>query len=168
VLRIANDALRFRPRDGSFVSTRSADDTDARAERTIERLTGELELTPGQVARLREEIAAIAAESRSGAPPSGMTSAPMFNPNAFRQKLMMRISQSLVPTMSDEQRRIFERWKLGRESSRLAVLWVLGADGKPERRSARTGLADDQFTEVLSGDIAEGDKLIVRMREATK
>lgn len=168
VLRIANDALRFRPLDGSFVSSRSADDTDAHAERTIGRLTGELELTPGQVARLRDEIAAIAAESRSGAPPSGMTSAPMFNPNAFRQKLMMRISQSLVPTMSDEQRRIFERWKLGRESSRLAVLWVLGADGKPERRSARTGLADDQFTEVLSGDIAEGDKLIVRMREATK
>ena len=50
----------------------------------------------------------------------------------------------------------------------MATVWVPGADGIPERRMVRLGLADDQFTEVISGDIAEGDRLIVRVREAGK
>jgi hypothetical protein len=33
---------------------------------------------------------------------------------------------------------------------------------------ARVGLADDQFTEIVGGDVKDGDKLIVRVREAKK
>ncbi len=33
-------------------------------------------------------------------------------------KLNMRIEQAIVPTMSEEQRKVYERWKKGRESTR--------------------------------------------------
>jgi HlyD family secretion protein len=168
VLRIANDALRFRPRDqADGTEARSTSDAESRSERTVERLKGELELTPDQVVRLREEIAAITEEGRAGAPTSGLTS-PTFDPTAFRQKILMRIEQSIAPTMSEEQHQVFERWKRGREGTRMVVLWSPGPDGKPQRRTARIGLADDQFTEILGGDIAEGDKMIVRVRGAGK
>jgi HlyD family secretion protein len=42
----------------------------------------------------------------------------------------------------------------------IRVVWVLGQDGKPERRRITTGLSDGSATEVVSGDLNEGDLVI--------
>jgi HlyD family secretion protein len=167
VLRISNDALRFRPREGQAPTEASSRSAEDRTERTVERLQGELALTPAQVETLRGEIAAIGAESKAAGQVSGFGQA-SFDPTAFRMKLLMRIEQSIVPTMSEEQRRTFDRWKKGREGTRTAVLWTLDQDGRPQRHVARVGLADDQYTEIVGGDVAEGERIIVRVREARK
>ena len=39
-------------------------------------------------------------------------------------------------------------------------LWVLGADGKPEPRRIKVGLSDGSATEVVEGDLREGDVVI--------
>jgi HlyD family secretion protein len=167
VMRVLNDALRFRPRDGqSGAEARSADAAKL-SERTVERLKGELDLTPAQVEALRVEIQAIAAETKASAQSGGFGPS-SFDPSAFRMKLNMRVEQALVPTMSEDQRKTYERWKKGRETTRTAAVWVLDGQGQPERRMARVGLADDQFTEIVGGDVKDGDKLIVRVREAKK
>jgi HlyD family secretion protein len=84
---------------------------------------------------------------------------------AFRQKFNSRIEQALAPTLTPEQRASFQRWKDGREAVRPAVVWVLGKTGVPERRNIRTGLSDDQFTEIVGGDLEEGEPVIVRGRD---
>jgi HlyD family secretion protein len=167
VMRVSNDALRFRPRDGQGATEARSADAANRSERTVERLKGELDLTPAQVEALRGEIQAIAAETKASAQSGGFGPA-SFDPSAFRMKLNMRIEQALVPTMSEDQRKTYERWKKGRETTRTAAVWVLDGQGQPERRMARVGLADDQFTEIVGGDVKNGDKLIVRVREAKK
>jgi hypothetical protein len=43
---------------------------------------------------------------------------------------------------------------------------VLGKAGTPERRSVRLGIADDQFTEVAGGELAAGDRIVLKAREA--
>ncbi|MFM7084953.1 MAG: hypothetical protein ACKOW3_08125, partial [Hyphomicrobium sp.] len=91
-----------------------------------------------------------------------------FDPNAFRQKLLMRFDQTILPHLNDEQRKLYDRWKKGREGLRIATLWVLGKNNTPERRIARIGLADDQFTEIVGGEVKEGDKVILRIRESEK
>jgi hypothetical protein len=48
------------------------------------------------------------------------------------------------------------------------VLWGLDSEGRPQRRVARVGLADDQFTEIVGGEVAAGDRIILRSREAKK
>jgi HlyD family secretion protein len=166
VLRISNDALRFRPREGQAAEA-SGGSAEDRTERTLERLQGELALTPEQVAALRGEIEAIGAEGKAAGQASGFGQA-SFDPTAFRMKLLMRIEQKIVPTMSEEQARTFERWKKGREGTRTAVLWGLDSEGRPQRRVARVGLADDQFTEIVGGEVAAGDRIILRSREAKK
>ena len=133
----------------------------------MERLKGELELTAEQTENLKSEVEAIIAETRASAQSGGFGPA-QFDASAFRMKLNMRIEQAIVPTMSEAQQRNYDRWKKGREGTRAATLWVLDAAGQPERRMARVGLADDQFTEVVGGSVKEGDKLIVRVREARK
>jgi HlyD family secretion protein len=167
VMRVSNDALRFRPRDGQGGAEARSADAANRSERTVERIKGELDLTPAQVEMLRGEIQAIAAETKASAQSGGFGPS-SFDPSAFRMKLNMRIEQALVPTMSEDQRKTYERWKKGRETTRTAAVWVLDGQGQPERRMARVGLADDQFTEIVGGEVQDGDKIIVRVREAKK
>jgi HlyD family secretion protein len=40
------------------------------------------------------------------------------------------------------------------------IVWVLGQDGKPERRRIKVGLSDGASTEVVEGELKEGDMVI--------
>ena len=40
------------------------------------------------------------------------------------------------------------------------IVWVLGQDGKPDRRRITVGLSDGSSTEVVDGDLREGDMAI--------
>ena len=40
------------------------------------------------------------------------------------------------------------------------IVWVLGQDGKPERKRITVGLSDGAATEVVDGDLKEGDMVI--------
>jgi HlyD family secretion protein len=42
----------------------------------------------------------------------------------------------------------------------IRVVWVLGQDGKPERRRITVGLSDGAATEVVDGELKEGDMVI--------
>ncbi|HEY6659959.1 MAG TPA: efflux RND transporter periplasmic adaptor subunit [Pyrinomonadaceae bacterium] len=42
----------------------------------------------------------------------------------------------------------------------IRVVWVLGQNGKPERRRITVGLSDGSSTEVVDGDLREGDMVI--------
>jgi len=42
----------------------------------------------------------------------------------------------------------------------VRVVWMLGQDGKPERRRITVGLSDGAATEVVDGDLKEGDMVI--------
>jgi HlyD family secretion protein len=42
----------------------------------------------------------------------------------------------------------------------MRAVWVLRADGNPERAMVKAGLTDGSFTEVLEGDVKEGDLVI--------
>ena len=45
-------------------------------------------------------------------------------------------------------------------AGQIRVVWVLGEDGKPERRRITVGLSDGASTEVVEGDLREGDMVI--------
>src|SRR5215216_7733344 len=42
----------------------------------------------------------------------------------------------------------------------IRVVWVVGQNGKPERRRITVGLSDGSATEVVDGDLKEGDMVI--------
>ena len=42
----------------------------------------------------------------------------------------------------------------------VRIVWVVGQDGKPERRRITVGLSDGASTEVVDGDLREGDMVI--------
>jgi HlyD family secretion protein len=164
VLRVANDAFRFKPRTDSA----AADGAGGRGQggdrggRIIERLKSELQLTEAQEQALKDAMAKLGDETRD----SGRGGSASFDPAPARQRTASRIEQTLSPLLTEAQRPLFEKWKKGRESVRSASLWVLGPSGNPERRFVRTGLIDDQFTEIVGGNLKEGETVIIRAREA--
>ncbi|MDQ8697793.1 efflux RND transporter periplasmic adaptor subunit [Hyphomicrobium sp. LHD-15] len=171
VLRISNDALRFKPKIAAAETQARGGDRGAggaggagdRTGRMVERLKTEVELTDEQQAAVKQVLEKLGQEARESS--QGSLMGGPSDPSAFRQKATARIEQALGPTLTEGQRTKFQRWKDGRETTRFATVWVLGASETPERRSIRTGIADDQFTEVLGGDLKEGERVIVRGRD---
>lgn len=163
VLRIPNDALRFKPRGESADGDgRGAGRGENRGERQITRLKNDLNLTDAQEQAVRAELQKIFA-ARSQAP-GGLDTA-TADPQAMRQKVQAAIEQTLAPLLTDEQRPLFDKWKRGRENTKAGSVHVLDETGLPQRRFVRLGISDDQFTEIVGGQLAEGERVIVRGRD---
>jgi HlyD family secretion protein len=171
VLRVSNDALRFRPRgEAAQAQPQGAAGGQRAGDRgqMVERLKGELNLTEPQVEAVKKAMEQLRAEMQNASQPSFMGGGGPGgggDRGAFRQKMMSRLDQALGPLLDDTQKAAYQRWKDGREAVKPATIWVLGKTGMPERRNVRAGLADDQFTEIVGGDLQEGDAVIVRARD---
>ncbi len=167
-LRVSNDTLRFKPKieaTSSRAEGREGRGGD-RGAQMIERIKTEVGLTEEQVAAVKEAVEKIGREMREGGGQSFIGGGPGGGDRtAMRQRFQSRIEQALAPLLNETQKVAFQRWKDGREAVRPASVWVLGKTGLPERRTIRTGLSDDQFTEVVGGDLAEGEPVIVRARD---
>jgi HlyD family secretion protein len=165
VLRVANDAFRYRPRADAGQEGGRRERGQGGGERSarMERLKVELQLTAEQEAAVKDAMAKLGEEARA-AGKSPFNSA-QTDPAGQRQRMASRVEQALQPLLTDAQRPLFEKWKQNRETTRRTTLWVLGADGQPQRRSVRTGLADDLMTEIVGGEIEPGERIVVRARE---
>ena len=85
----------------------------------------------------------------------------------MREQISQRFEKELAAILKDAQRDAFETWKAERESAKTATIHVLGAGGVPEPRFVRLGLADDKETEIIGGELKEGETVILRVREGT-
>lgn len=159
-LRVPNDALRFKMRNAGQSERRGGDGAN-RGERQIGRLKTELELTDAQEAALRGAIGKLFAEA--GGPRGGD-----FDQSAMRQRMQATIEQTLSPMLTDDQRPLFDKWKRGRENTKSGGVYVLDASGQPERRFVRLGVSDDAFTEIKGGQLVEGERIVLRIKEAQK
>ena len=173
VLRLANDALRFRPRQ----TAGKASPAPARQNGggMAERLKAELQLTDEQAATLGEALRRIASQRANRPAQPAMFGRPQQQQQSGEEEagrgggqFMSRIEQILAPILTEEQRAHFERWKRERESTRSAMVWTLSADGQLAQRYVRLGLGDDQFTEILGGNLEAGDVLVTRAREVSQ
>ena len=166
-LRLSNDALRFRPRD-QVASRENGPSPEQRAARIAERMKVEINLTDEQAAALSDELARrmAAASANQPAPSPAFGRARRGGGNQGNAgQFMKRVELIVAPMLTEEQRPLFEKWKRERENVRTATVWTLGTNGALEQRFVRLGLGDDQFTEVVGGNVKAGDVLVSRARE---
>lgn len=98
----------------------------------------------------------------------GMTANVTFTVQSKRDILKIPNS-ALRFRMPDSQREIGSEKTQRRkpDASGMQSIWLL-RDGKPLRVQIKTGISDGQWTEVLEGDIKEGDEVIVDIESAKK
>jgi HlyD family secretion protein len=197
VLRISNDALRFRPRDQAVAPPQSGSAQAAeRSERLTDQMRIALKLTDEQTAIVQEatrRAAAVRAERQKareaqseaggnngagggeGGGPAETKSGERRGGNgagggdgAARNRFMERLEAALEPTLSAEQKPLLESWRKARQSGRSATVWVLGPDRQPAQQQIRLGIGDEQFAELIGGGLKQGDRVITRQRFAAK
>lgn len=169
VLKVPNAALRFRPAGVEPADAPPASGPRARgpAARTGSgreslaemraRLVRDLGLNAEQQARLdalfEERRQALAALRAAGLPEAERDR----RAQALRDEGRARLRAMLTP----EQRDRYDRLVGDAEPAVTGRVWVPGPDGRPRSVAVRLGITDGSATEVLGGELREGQEVIV-------
>jgi HlyD family secretion protein len=160
VLRVANAAVRFRPPEDMIAE--SAEDAggppggrgDPGAQ-MAEMLT-EMGVDEDRRNTIQTEMREVFGSLRG-----------LFMSGADRETIRERISEAtrevMLRNLDEEEMAAYESRVREMESTRPATLYVEGEDGLLQPRSVRLGIADDRFTEIVGGQLEEGDEVVTRL-----
>lgn len=177
VLRVPNAALRFKPADeklqaqadklrGARAGGQQARQGQwtgggqgggsGRSAQQAQRIAERLKLDAKQTATLEKAMS----DARASMPPSSGEQDQSARRAAMR-KAREAAFAAIEPTLNPEQKTLLDAMRKERESNRVteSVLWVL-RDKKPVPVKVSLGAASDSYTEVVGGDLKEGDQLI--------
>jgi HlyD family secretion protein len=164
-LKVPNAALRFRP---AGIEAPAADAPASGAgpgggqpslEQTRDRLVRELKLTEEQ----QKKLEPILQDSREQL--RGLPGVPEADRRARGQKIREAARVRIREILTDDQKARYDHMAgapggEGRAGIRGRV-WVIGPDGKPAPVALTLGLSDGAATEVLRGELNEGQDVIV-------
>lgn len=169
VLKVPNAALRFRPefarkeaaasQKGPSPAPTSSSSTVS-SEQVLERLKGELKLSPEQQASisriLKDAQAEIQAARKAGGPEEAKSKA-----KELRASHRIKIRSLLT----EEQKKKYDQMEQRSESpqgpSPVYKVWTPVPNSRPVPVEITTGISDGSFTEVLSGALREGQEIIL-------
>ena len=177
VLRVPNAALRFKPADEKLQEQAEklrgaaapggqqarqgqwaggGQGGQGRGAQQAQRIAERLKLDDKQTAALQKALE----DARASMPPSSGEqdqSARRANMRKAREAAFAAIEPTLNPT----QKGLLDAMRKERESNRAteSVLWVL-RDKKPVPVKVTLGAASDSYTEVIGGDLKDGDQII--------
>jgi HlyD family secretion protein len=170
VVKVPNAALRFRPPGADAPAMGRGGDTARRAagapgaasgEQRRERLVRGLALTEEQQRRLdpileetRKEMVLARALPEAERP---------ARIREVREASRTRIQAILTP----EQRERYAQLTAERSGTTPGRVWVVGAGGQPQSVAVALGLSDGTATEVVHGDLTEGQEVIVGLAAGT-
>jgi HlyD family secretion protein len=163
-LKVPNSALRFRPA-GVDAAPPSAPSPGAAAsgsppsiEQIRERLVKGLSLTELQQAKLDP----ILQEGRELM--RGLQGLPDAERRPKAQKIREAQRARIREILTNEQKARYEEMTASAGDARSGTagrVWVVGPDGKPAPVTLTLGLSDGASTEVLRGEVSEGQDVIV-------
>ena len=170
-LKVPNAALRFRPAGveapaspapapaaGGAAASGSASGGPPSAEQIRERLVKGLSLTEDQ----QKKLEPILQESREQL--RGLQGLPDAERRSKAQKIREAQRARIREILTDEQKTRYDEMAASAGEARSGTagrVWVIGPDGKPAAVSLTLGLSDGASTEVLRGDVREGQDVIV-------
>ena len=125
-----------------------------RAQR--ERLVNELKLDAAQQQKLEEIFSGMRAKFMA------LRELPEADRARASERNRAEIREKITLILNDEQKKKYAEIvaeQAGRAPTRGRV-WITGSDGKPQAVQVRLGLSDGTTTEVISGDLKEGQEVL--------
>src|SRR5881409_3947314 len=165
VLKVPNAALRFRPAGVDAGPSGPPGGATARSQPVLEQmrdgLVRNLNLSGDQQKKLepilqdsRKQLVAL--QSSGLAEPDRRARA-----QKIRDAARVRIREILTPEQQSRYDELSGASDDGRPGGVPGRAWLLGPDGRPAPAQLTLGLSDGTFTEVLRGDLREGQEVIV-------
>jgi HlyD family secretion protein len=171
VLRLPNAALRFRP-PGEEAPAPAAGATPTgpgttpfqrpappSPEEIKARLVKELKLTDEQ----QKKLDPILDEARSQF--MGLNRIPQEQRRTAAQRIREESRVKIRALLTPEQQAVFDQMPQGQSArgggaGQTGRVWVLGTDGKPRAVAVRLGISDGTSTELLGGELKEGEEVL--------
>jgi HlyD family secretion protein len=174
-LKVPNAALRFQP-DGASQEAGSQDGRGGgsgdRSQAMQQRLTQVLALGSEQQARLSEVLQTTRQRMqrlREEAPSEEERRAQAREVQAQTRAQIRNMLTEPQRQQYDEYLKAADRQREeGAGRGRPGRVWIRSADGTPEPLSLTLGIADDSFTEVLAGDLRQGQEVITGILATAK
>ncbi|MBI4608214.1 MAG: efflux RND transporter periplasmic adaptor subunit [Candidatus Rokubacteria bacterium] len=172
VLKVPNAALRFRPQGVEPDATARGGQPERAGqagggqslEAIRERLVKDLNLGEEQQRRLdpilqesRQKVLALRGENLSDA-----------ERRARAQRIREAAREKIKEILTPEQRARYDQLVADQVGARGGIsgrVWTPGPDGKPKAVTLRLGISDGTFTEVLDGELREGQEVIAGSTE---
>ncbi len=162
-LKIPNAALRFRPDSAKQGSPpeKSSESSESRGRLLIERLTKELNLTADQQSKLELVLKSSKQEFQE--------ISQKMKPEEARSRIQGLIRQKITGILTGEQnQRLKELPESSQAERKPGRVWILSPEKKPTPVSIVLGITDGTFSEVMSGNLREGEEVIVEETSGKK
>jgi HlyD family secretion protein len=178
VLKIPNAALRFRPAGaestppnpqggggGAGAGATGGGQSPPPMEQVRDRLVRDLALTDDQ----QKKLEPILMESREQL--RALQGLPDAERRPRAQKIREATRVKIRALLTDDQKARYDAMAPAADGGRPGLqgrVWIVGSDGKPASVALTLGLSDGTSTEVLRGDIKEGQEVIVGLAGAAR
>lgn len=172
VLRVSNDAIRFKPPADSELAKKvsQGDDKQGAGQHRggsgdLERLASQLGLDDSQKKAIENDMREIFSSMR-GQPQGGEAGADNGAQMEQRRKQMReQIAAVFKKHLDEEQYHKYEQIQRQSADTRQAQIWIQTDDGiNPV--NVRLGISDDNYTQLVSKNLSAGDVAVTRMRAA--
>lgn len=172
VLRVSNDALRFKPQAGSELASKTAQDDSKQGGRRmgdLGQLTSQLGLDEKQKDAIEGDMRQVFLAMRSQAQASGGSNGgdDPAQANQRRKQMRAQINSVFKKHLSEEQFAQYEKIQRQSAETRPGQIWIQTDDGiNPVK--VRLGISDDNYTQLISKDLSPGDVAVTRIRSPRK
>jgi HlyD family secretion protein len=161
ILKIPNSALRFRPESakkeetGKTIDRKQEAPSSEKGGTILERLTQALNLTADQRANIEMVLRASRSEFQEIREKS--------KPEEARIRLRALMRQKIWGFLTEDQKEKMKEMGQASEKNRATPgrVWVPTPEGKPVPVEITVGITDGSFSELVSGDLKEGNEVIV-------
>jgi len=166
VLRVANDAIRFRPAAGSELANKVASNKGGgrRGGPDMDQLKLSLGLDDATVRVINSELQDVMAGMRNQFQSLGAGG----DRTALRQQMSQRMTAIFRKHLTPEQFEQYQKIRQQASETRAGQLWVQSEDGEINPVSVKLGISDDKYTQVFSKSVNEGTVVVTRIRNVTK
>lgn len=188
VLRVANDALRFRPKNSEIAGAAGQPGSMLAGggdrpgggpggggpnQMLMARLEP-LHLDDAKKQQIQKAISKSFADMRkqmfgqsSGGLFGGMPRRPpgSFDRSQMQQRIQNMIDRVLQQYLTSDQMEQFQEASNDQQDLKRGEVWVQGKDGKLQRHPVLLGISDDQYTEIVNSNLEPGTVVVTRIRE---
>lgn len=162
-LRVSVDALRFKPRGMTRAhGEQIASNRLAREIAAARRAVGLTDVQADQVTALMQVQDIETSATTIGAPEAA---------HGRNELDPARLIWAVTQVVGETQHEALRAWRrraeqmAGRAKRRDVPVWVLSGDGTLQARTVDLGIIGEQFAEIVSSDIAEGEHVVVKSRQ---
>lgn len=167
VLRVSNDAIRFKPAADSELASKVAEGTGgprsgrSRGGLDIEQLKEQLDLDDRQSGLIGREVQAAMAAMRSQFQALGEGG----DRSALREQMSQRINAVFKSHLSADQFKQYQDTRRQASETRSGQIWIQSDNGDISPLVVRFGISDDQYTQIISNKLKAGDTVVTRIRK---